>query len=212
MHQHSIDNLPARYIRALEDAHTATRSPDRYASDERVSGTVDPRRLPAPAGALQILVELTVLGDSAGSGQLHPLIEHYIPTDLIEAYAALLLTRERGTDHRTAISRRHPALSPAKVRDLTRSVWMRPQGGLSDRVLDIVLLGIESALEALHEAADDERGEYPQPSPAKVRELIRSVMLRPQGGRSDRVLEIVLQDPEWALEALHEAADDERGE
>ncbi|WP_409047071.1 hypothetical protein AB2L57_10775 [Microbacterium sp. HA-8] len=155
MHQYSIDSLPARYLRALEAAHTATRSPDRYASDERVSGTVDPRRLPAPAGALQLLVELTVLGDSAGSGRLHPLIEHYIPTDLVEAYAALLLTRERGIDHRVVISTRRPSLSPAQVRDITRSVWMRPQGGLSDRVLDIVLLGIEGALEALHEAADE---------------------------------------------------------
>ncbi|WP_314647574.1 hypothetical protein [uncultured Microbacterium sp.] len=147
--QHIAHDLPARYLRAQEAAQSLTRHLSVSAGGERVGGTVDPRKLPAPASALQLITELAALGDTAGSGMLAPALDRHLDHGMVLAASAALRVRKRGTDLRQTIATRYPRLPEASLRLLTRAEWMRAQGTLSDLVLDAILASIEAEIDAV---------------------------------------------------------------
>lgn len=155
MHTAQHDTLPARYLRALEAAQTIARHLNSSVGGERVGGTVDPRKLPAPASVLQIIAELAALGDTAGSGVLSPLLDRHLDRGMVLPAAAALRSRTRGADVRADIAARHPRLPESSLRALTRAEWMREQGILGDMVLDAILSSIEAAIEAIEAHADE---------------------------------------------------------
>lgn len=150
-------DLFSRFRAAQLTAATIARHAVHCANDtERVSGSVDPRRLPASARALQLAADVAALGNAAGSGLLSPTLEPYLHADDVAAFSAALASRTPGIDVREALVRTNPNLSAAGLRDASRAIWMTPQGNVSDRVLDVILLGIEDGLLAFEEPSDDE--------------------------------------------------------